>query len=87
MMLLSVLIVNIVIIVLLCAALCAAITWITRNCLKRKAILNKIDDGEGLAMSGGGEAMGDNVADETDEAISRALPAQMSPRCPPGAPL
>ena len=38
-------------------------------------------------MRGGGEAMGDNVADETDEAMSRALRAQMSPRCPPGAPL
>ncbi len=38
-------------------------------------------------MPGGGEAMGDNVPDETDETMSRALGAQMSPRLPPGAPL
>src|ERR1700730_15093920 len=39
--------VKVVIIVLLCSTLCAAITWITRNCLKRKAILKEIDVGEG----------------------------------------
>jgi hypothetical protein len=36
-----------------CATLCAVITWITRNCLKRKGILNRIDDGERGAMIGG----------------------------------
>ena len=39
------------------------------------------------AQERGGEAMGDNFADEADEAMSQALRAQMSPRCPPGAPL
>jgi hypothetical protein len=79
--------VKVVIIVLLCAALCAVTTFITPIYLKRKAILNKIDDGEGLAMPGGGEAMGDNVADETYETMSRARRAQITPRLPPGSPL
>jgi hypothetical protein len=43
--------VKVVIIVLLCAALCAVTTFITPICLKRKVILNKIDAGEALAMA------------------------------------
>ena len=42
---------KIVIIVLLGAALCAVMTWIAPICLKRKVILNKIDEGEGQAMT------------------------------------
>jgi hypothetical protein len=49
-MLLSVSIVKVVIIVLLGATLCAVITWITPICLKGKAIVRHIEDGEGLAM-------------------------------------
>jgi hypothetical protein len=45
--------VKVVILVLLCATLCAVTTFITPICLKRKAILNKIDDGEGTAMQAG----------------------------------
>ena len=56
-MLLSVSIVNVVIIVLLCGAtLCVVMTWITPICVKRKAILNKIDEGEGQAMGGRGRS-------------------------------
>src|ERR1035441_3373560 len=51
-MLFSVSMVN-VILDLLGAALCAVITWITRNHLKSKAILTYIDAGEGLAMAAG----------------------------------
>jgi LPS O-antigen subunit length determinant protein (WzzB/FepE family) len=49
-MLLSLSIANVVIIVLLGVTLCVVITWITPNCLRLKAILNKIDDGEVEAM-------------------------------------
>src|SRR5579862_881559 len=48
-MLLSLSMVN-VILDLLFSALFAVITWITPNCLKGKAILLEIDNGEGLAM-------------------------------------
>src|ERR1022692_2841878 len=86
---LSLSIVNVVIIVLLGAALCAVTTFITPICLKRKAILNKIDSGEGQAMVGGGEVLEDRIADETDEtdeSMNRAPRAQITPRLPPGAP-
>jgi hypothetical protein len=39
-----------VILNLLGSALFAVITWITPNCLKGKAIVQKADHGEGLAM-------------------------------------
>jgi hypothetical protein len=42
--------VKVVIIVLLGTALCAVMTWIAPNCLKGKAIVPRIDLGEGLAM-------------------------------------
>jgi hypothetical protein len=48
-MLLSLSMVN-VILNLLGSALFAVITWITPNCLKGKAIVQKADHGEGLAM-------------------------------------
>src|ERR1035437_3940872 len=49
-MLFSVSIVKVVMIVFLGATLCAVITWITPICLKGKAIVRHIEDGEGLAM-------------------------------------
>ena len=45
-MLLSLSIVNVVIILLLGATLCAVMTWITPKRLKGKAIVQEIDDGE-----------------------------------------
>ena len=39
-----------IIVLLLVAALGAAITWITPVCLESKAILQEIDNGEGLAI-------------------------------------
>jgi hypothetical protein len=50
-MLFSLSIVKVVIIVLLGATLCAVMTWITPKRLKSKAIVQGIDDGEGLAMA------------------------------------
>jgi hypothetical protein len=47
---LSVSIVKVVIIVILGAALFAVVTSITPKCSKSKAIMRRIDDGEGLAM-------------------------------------
>jgi hypothetical protein len=49
-MFLSLSIVNVVMIFLLGATLCAVMTWITPVCSKSKAIVQQIDDGEGLAM-------------------------------------
>src|ERR1022692_17839 len=51
---LSLSIVKVVIIVLLGAALCAAITWITPICFKSKVIPNKIGPAERLAILRGG---------------------------------
>jgi hypothetical protein len=48
--LLSVSIVKVVIVVVLCAARCAVMTWITPHGWERKAILNKLNDSEGMAM-------------------------------------
>jgi hypothetical protein len=44
-------IVRAVMIFLLGATLCAVMTWITPKCLNSKAIPQKIDAGEGLAMT------------------------------------
>src|ERR1039457_854437 len=51
-MLLSVSMVNVVIVIVLCAARCAVHTWITPQGWKCKAILNQIANGERTAMVG-----------------------------------
>jgi len=62
-MLLSLSIVNVVIIVLLGATLCAVMTWITPKRLKGKAIVREIAQGDGTAMvlrAGGQMITGEN---------------------------
>ena len=62
-MLLSLSIVNVVIIVLLGATLCAVMTWITPKRLKGKAIVQGIAQGDGTAMvlrAGGQMITGEN---------------------------